>query len=104
MAGEYHESDFNVEDIATDAQAQLEKQAEAARLLQSTKEANGFPASNWEAFHAVHNSAKFFKPRRYMPLAFPELIQPGIHVVEVGCGAGASIIPVLQVCKRGARP
>lgn len=96
MAGEYHESDFNVEDIAADAQAQLKKQAEEADLLQ-TSDATEFPALNWEQFHATHNSAKFFKPRRYVSLAFPELLQSNAHVVELGCGAGASIIPVLQV-------
>eukprot|EP00892_Ulva_mutabilis_P009659 jgi/Ulvmu1/7065/UM033_0125.1 len=96
MAGEYHETDFNVEDIAADAQARLEKQAEEAQTLHSMNKASEFPASNWEDFHAVHSSAKFFKPRRYMPLAFPELVQADIHVVELGCGAGASIMPVLQ--------
>lgn len=96
MAGEYHESDFNVADVAADAQEQLRKQAEEADLLQ-TSDASDFPALNWEDFHATHNSAKFFKPRRYVALAFPELMQRNIHVVELGCGAGASIIPVLQV-------
>lgn len=97
MAGAYYENDFDVEDIAANAQAQLDKQAEEAQSLECTSDASGFPASNWEEFHAVHNSAKFFKPRRYMPLAFPELMRPDIHVIELGCGAGASIIPVLQV-------
>lgn len=35
-----------------------------------------------------------------MPLAFPEVMQvdPLLHIVELGCGCGASIVPILKVC------
>jgi hypothetical protein len=60
---------------------------------------SNFPPSKWESFHLVHSSARFFKERRYLPLAFPELLraEEPIHIVELGCGAGASILPILKV-------
>lgn len=71
-------------------------QAKLAAQLQTSK-VTDFPTSNWEDFHATHSSAKFFKPRRYICLAFPALLQPGVHILEIGCGCGASIIPTLKV-------
>lgn len=55
--------------------------------------------SNWERFHKAHSSAKFFKERRYLPLAFPDLVdgQPKLHIVELGAGAGAAVMPILRV-------
>ena len=60
----------------------------------------------WEAFHSRHRRGRFFKERRYLPLAFPEILDPGVlHVVELGAGAGASLLPVLRAnatCRCGA--
>lgn len=56
----------------------------------------------WEAFHKRHSSARFFKEKRYIPLAFPMLMQkapPGrdcLHVAEIGCGCGSALLPVLK--------
>lgn len=71
-------------------------QAELAAQLQTSR-VTDFSASNWEHFHATHYSAKFFRERRYMPLAFPELLKADAHILEIGSGAGASIVPVLKV-------
>ena len=73
-------------------------QADLAAQLPTSK-VTDFPASNWEDFHATHYSAKFFRERRYMPLAFPELLQPNAHILEIGAGAGASIVPILKVLR-----
>jgi hypothetical protein len=75
-------------------QAQAEQAAELKKV-----EAAEMRADKWEAFHAAHSSARFFKERRYLPLAFPELTmaQHALHIVELGCGAGASIQPLLKV-------
>jgi len=54
---------------------------------------------DWDKFYAsTARSAKFFKERRYILLEFPCLTvqQPPIHVVELGCGYGASLMPVLK--------
>ena len=56
----------------------------------------------WEAFHKRHGSARFFKEKRYIPLAFPMLLEsppPGqdfLHVAEIGCGCGSALLPVLK--------
>lgn len=126
MAGEYHENDFDVSEIADEAHGVLSQQvtttithsgpalailnhspvdcidtnthvqAELAAQLHTSK-VTDFPAANWEEFHATHNSAKFFKERRYICLAFPELLQQNAHILEIGCGHGSSIVPVLKV-------
>jgi hypothetical protein len=53
-----------------------------------------------------HRRGRFFKERRYLPLAFPDILDPSVpHVVELGAGAGASLLPVLQAnaeCRCGA--
>jgi methyltransferase-like protein 6 len=50
----------------------------------------------WEAFHRRHSAARFFKEKRYLPLAFPVLVRGPIHVAEIGCGCGSALLPVLK--------
>ncbi|KAL3133398.1 hypothetical protein ABBQ38_007267 [Trebouxia sp. C0009 RCD-2024] len=53
----------------------------------------------WEAFHARDNAtARFYKERRYLLLEFPCLTisQPPQHFLEIGCGCGSSLLPVLK--------
>ncbi len=55
----------------------------------------------WEAFHAKDNAtARFYKERRYLLLEFPVLTvqEPPQHIVELGCGCGSALLPVLKVC------
>ena len=54
----------------------------------------------WEAFHARDNAtARFYKERRYLLLEFPVLAvqEPPQHIVELGCGCGSALLPVLKV-------
>ncbi|ETW78806.1 hypothetical protein HETIRDRAFT_478113 [Heterobasidion irregulare TC 32-1] len=61
---------------------------------------NATPARHWDNFYQM-NAANFFKNRKWLPLEFPELVaaaQPSAGpqtVVEIGCGAGNSIFPLL---------
>ncbi|GAX80389.1 hypothetical protein CEUSTIGMA_g7828.t1 [Chlamydomonas eustigma] len=52
---------------------------------------------HWEAFYQQHTEARFYKLRRYILLEFPALSQLSEedHVMEIGCGCGSSILPVL---------
>jgi len=66
-------------------------------------------ASYWDDFYK-RNGARFFKDRHYLDNAFPELVQnaepspatrdspkPSNYImVEVGCGVGNSILPLLE--------
>lgn len=52
----------------------------------------------WKRFHLRHSSGKFFKERRYLLKEFPELVscKEFSKVLEVGCGNGSSVIPILR--------
>lgn len=52
----------------------------------------------WERFHTRHSTGKFFKERRYLLKEFPELLQcdENCKVLEVGCGNGSSVLPILR--------
>lgn len=52
-------------------------------------------SSSWEAFHQQHATGRFFRPKRYLTAEFGQLAAPGIHILEIGAGNGASVVPVL---------
>lgn len=115
MAVQYHDSDFDWEEAKAEYDAVLHQLQQSGSAmcehddpLQSTElgqsststdkcDAELVPPSPspWEQFHATHATARFFKPRRYLLHAFPVLADPGIKVLELGCGAGASLLPIL---------
>lgn len=106
-AGEYHDCDFGWEGHAAEARPLLEarlaqrEKAEAAgeegEEIPTTERADYLSA--WEAFHSKDNgTSRFYKERRYLPLAFPILSDEATtrHVFEIGCGAGSALLPVLR--------
>ncbi|XP_015576535.2 tRNA N(3)-methylcytidine methyltransferase METTL6 [Ricinus communis] len=56
----------------------------------------------WQRFHVRHSTGRFFKERRYLLKEFPELVscRDFSKVLEVGCGNGSSVIPILRGNKR----
>eukprot|EP00249_Psilotum_nudum_P011386 c23142_g1_i1 orf=30-1268(+) len=52
----------------------------------------------WIKFHNSHVKGCFFKERRYLVKEFPELLalDKKLKVLEVGCGSGSSVLPVLR--------
>jgi methyltransferase-like protein 6 len=105
-AGEYHDSDFDWAAHAAAVGPALEAALAAAdEAGQGTRSPLPPPPSppaygaKWAAFHARDNgSARFYKERRYIPLAWPALTDGRVtrSVVELGCGAGSALLPVLR--------
>ncbi|KAI9458141.1 S-adenosyl-L-methionine-dependent methyltransferase [Lactarius psammicola] len=62
---------------------------------------NAKPAKHWDNFYKT-NASNFFKNRKWLHLEFPELVAAAElsagprTVVEVGCGAGNAIFPLLE--------
>lgn len=58
------------------------------------------PSRNWEKFYETHEN-KFFKNRKWLEIEFrKELVVDGsIRILEVGCGVGDSIFPLLEANK-----
>ncbi|KAJ1495731.1 hypothetical protein T484DRAFT_1740822 [Baffinella frigidus] len=52
----------------------------------------------WERHFQKHASAPtpFFKERRGLLQMFPVLNTPDIHVLEIGCGNGSCVLPLLR--------
>jgi hypothetical protein len=113
LATEYYERDYDYDEHLSSVLPLLQQQAEEAQkvppeqravlpppLLLSSADADA-PADQsnaWERFFREHPTARFFRERRYFPLAFPLLAQPQNtrRVLEIGAGAGAALFPVLR--------
>ena len=86
-------------EVAAAAAAAAAGAAAAAELPSGT--AASTPAgckagsSSWEAFHQQHASGRFFRPKRYLTAEFEQLAAPGIHILDIGAGNGASVVPIL---------
>lgn len=67
-------------------------------MAKGSPSVTSYDRSSWENFHSQHSRARFFKERRYLLLEFPQLgvTDPPQHFVEVGCGCGSSLLPVLR--------
>ena len=106
VAGEYHSADFPWESCILEGEAAIRHQIDEYFSTsefdsdESHRHENGnliADKGDWEAFHQQHAAARFFKEKRYIPLEFPILVdtQP-LHVAEIGCGCGSSLLPVLK--------
>ncbi|EGZ24667.1 hypothetical protein PHYSODRAFT_487522 [Phytophthora sojae] len=73
-----------------------EELAEQCRTLEDDSAKN-----KWDVFHQ-RNNGKVYKPRNYLVKEFPELYAPErevvVEVLELGCGYGSAIFPILAEC------
>ena len=100
----YHgQSDFSLEDDLRDigerrvAEQQAEMEAASAADLMKAVDLEEGEERHWENFHQMHSTAQFFKERRYLVKAFPELLDAQVtNVLEVGCGTGSTAVALLR--------
>jgi SAM-dependent methyltransferase len=52
-------------------------------------------AAQWDSFFHTHSGGQFFKARKYVYPAFQKWIEQSELCLEVGCGHGCSIYPLL---------
>lgn len=89
------------EEQREEAQRQLEAQAQTPVPEFDKNLYNSNPAKYWNQFYS-NNREKFFKDRKWLSIEFPELFkltkpEAGCKcIVEVGCGAGNTMYPVLE--------
>ena len=94
---EYHSTDFDFNDWEQEC---LEKYTlPPIKFIENQAKPEEF-SDQWDSFFSSHNSGNFFKPRRYLALEFSKYLN-GSHVkrlLEVGCGHGCSMYPLLESC------
>ena len=56
-------------------------------------------AGRWNKFYH-NNERSFFKDRKWLQAEFPELFVPNSSVLELGCGAGNTILPLARARKQ----
>jgi hypothetical protein len=109
LATEYYERDYDYDEHLAHVAPLLRAQQEAAARVPVEKRAvlppplspllgedDGDATGNaWEVFFREHSTARFFRERRYFPLAFPALNHANA-ILEIGAGAGAALLPVLR--------
>lgn len=69
--------------------------ADATEATAGAADATTATAGSWEVFHQQHASGRFFRPKRYLMAEFPRLTAPGLHILDIGAGNGASVLPIL---------
>jgi len=103
-AAAYHSTDFAFEEVVPAGRA-FEAAADAAAAAAPVIAPPDATPEAWARFHYRH-AGRFFHSRGYLHLAFPALgaalAAPGppLRVLEVGCGNGSNVWPLLE----GASP
>ncbi|DAZ97963.1 TPA: LOW QUALITY PROTEIN: hypothetical protein N0F65_006388 [Lagenidium giganteum] len=104
----FHCHDFEWEDLARTCEPVIQERdaadgavCEGSSAAADSTELSILAKDNWNVFHK-QNNGKVYKPRNYLVKEFPELIEMGkeqdrVELVEIGCGYGSSVLPILQV-------
>lgn len=93
---EYHSNDFNLLQWISEA-----NKISLPNIIDYSNDKdtlNDKTSKDWNEFYNNHKSGNFFKPRRYLALEFSKYLssQNVKNVIEVGCGYGCSMFPLLE--------
>eukprot|EP01018_Ginkgo_biloba_P034208 Gb_23036 [translate_table: standard] len=96
----YYCEDFNWEDLRDEIEKAFVNHSQCSphpNQLANEEECRSNKDA-WQSFHTRHCKGTFFKERRYLLKEFPELlnVDSTTKVLEVGCGNGSSILPILR--------
>lgn len=94
LLADYHSHDFDI-----DAYIEEIKAAGKCTLPTETTEYSDSDTAHWNSFYGRHKKGTFFKPRRYLSVeffAYLSNLSPYSTVLEVGCGYGCSMFPLLE--------
>jgi methyltransferase-like protein 6 len=84
----FHE-DFTFEEI--------QRETENMKLPEITQHRDTLEYCNdWDKFFHCHSKGSFFKSRRYIVKEFEAYIDSSCSIVEVGCGHGCTMVPILK--------
>ncbi|OQR80621.1 methyltransferase domain-containing protein [Thraustotheca clavata] len=86
----FHCHDFDWNELAAACEGQLATPVENV----DTSNLCTLAQDNWDVFHAKNNG-KVYKPRNYLYKEFPELLKDNLTLLEIGCGYGSAIFPLL---------
>ncbi|GMI41380.1 hypothetical protein TrCOL_g8207 [Triparma columacea] len=101
----YFDADFEFSELEVDGcdfLSTLNVQVSSSTTNSLSSSASPPPGPAWTKFHSDHSSAKFFRPKRYLPQSFSAAIDHlcGLSaspvILEVGSGAGAALFPLLK--------
>lgn len=82
-----------------EAEAIIAEQIASSSFVQTTTDGSAADCitaeapSKWNTFYSNHERS-FFKDRKWLSAEFPELFIPDSKVLELGCGAGNTILPL----------
>lgn len=97
---EYHSSDFRWEELREEVESDPSLRYHLSPFSAPLNSAPPPSPDAWRSFHRRHSTGKFFKERRYLLKEFPELAPSDddsvAKVLEVGCGNGSTVLPILR--------
>ncbi|XP_065334814.1 tRNA N(3)-methylcytidine methyltransferase METTL2 [Cloeon dipterum] len=82
------------------AKKMVEQNSEVRMCVDEAQRIEAEAGHLWDKFYGIHQN-RFFKDRQWLFTEFPELLpkegnQERINVLEVGCGVGNSVIPLVR--------
>lgn len=101
----YYDCDFNYEEFAAYMNDQLPLILPSVFPDHAIEETS----ADWNAFYSSHRTGEVYKPRRFLynefKKYFNELIESSRYdtIMEVGCGHGSSIYPLMDVLPSSMR-